>query len=55
MALDSFKKKVKIYEELIDLGKLISSSMDYKNIKKKSENKIRKILDCQKIHLYTVK
>ncbi len=45
-------EKINRYEELIKLGQLTSSSLDYKNIRRKSENKISKLLDCEKTAVY---
>ena len=52
MSSDNLEKKIERYEDLIKLGQLASSSLDYKNIQKKAEGKIKKLLDCEKVVIY---
>ncbi len=52
MASRNEKDKLKRYESLIELGQLTSSSLDYKNIRKKSETRISKLLNCHKTYIY---
>lgn len=44
--------KISRYEELIKLGQITSSSMDYKNIQKKAESIIKNLLTCEKVHVF---
>ncbi len=52
MASKTEKDKIMRYESLIELGQLTSSSLDYKNIRKKSETRISKLLNCHKTFIY---
>lgn len=45
--------KLEKYEGLIKLGQLTSSSQDYKTIQKQAELKIKKLLHCEKVVIYT--
>ncbi|MCK5884673.1 MAG: HD domain-containing protein [Bacteriovoracaceae bacterium] len=46
------RSKMKRYEALISLGKLVSSSMDFKNVQKKAISKIRELMGCEHIIFY---
>ncbi len=52
MSKKQLNKKIERYEELIKLGQLTSSSLDYKNIQKKSEGKIKSLLNCDKVFIF---
>ena len=52
MTSKTHEEKIKRYEEIIKLGQLTSSSLDYKNIRRKAENKISKLLDCKKTAIF---
>lgn len=49
---ENLKDKIKKYENLIEFGKLVNSSHDYKAFKKKSISKIKEFLSCQSAKLY---
>lgn len=52
MSSKELEKKIEKYEDLIKLGQLTSSSLDYKNIQKRAEGKIKKLLECEKVVIY---
>lgn len=52
MAKMTMKKKIQRYEGLIKLSQITSSSMDYKNIQKKSEQQIKILLECERAFLF---
>jgi putative nucleotidyltransferase with HDIG domain len=52
MSSRELEKKIERYEDLIKLGQLTSSSMDFNNIQKKAEVKIKKLLSCEKVVVY---
>ena len=52
MSTKELEEKINRYEGLIKLGQLTSSSLDYKNIQKKAESKIKILLDCDKVYIY---
>ncbi|EQC44407.1 HDIG domain protein [Bacteriovorax sp. Seq25_V] len=52
MTKKQLSKKIERYEELIKLGQLTSSSLDYKNIQKKSEGKIKTLLNCERVMIF---
>lgn len=52
MSKAALRKKLERYEGLIKLGQITSSSMDYKNIQKKSEQQIKSLLGCEKVYVF---
>lgn len=45
-------RKIERYEDLIQLGRITSSSLNFRNIIKKAQNSIAKLLSCEKVFIY---
>lgn len=51
-AKELLAKKILRYEGLIELGQLTSSSMDFKNIKKKAVGVLKNLLECEHVIIH---
>ncbi len=51
-AKEILAKKILRYEGLIELGQLTSSSMDFKNIKKKAVGVLKRLLECEHVIIH---
>ncbi|MFT6069366.1 MAG: response regulator RpfG family c-di-GMP phosphodiesterase [Bacteriovoracaceae bacterium] len=51
-AKEVLAKKILRYEGLIELGQLTSSSMDFKNIKKKAVGVLKRLLECEHVIIH---
>jgi HD-GYP domain-containing protein (c-di-GMP phosphodiesterase class II) len=51
-AKEILAKKILRYEGLIELGQLTSSSIDFKNIKKKAVGVLKKLLECEHVIIH---
>jgi HD-GYP domain-containing protein (c-di-GMP phosphodiesterase class II) len=51
-ARDILAKKILRYEGLIELGQLTSSSLDFKNIKKKAVGVLKNLLECEHVIIH---
>lgn len=51
-AKEILAKKILRYEGLIELGQLTSSSLDFKNIKKKAVKVLKKLLECEHVVIH---